>query len=233
MKARHLLAACLLLSACDQRTAPAPSAAPAATNTAAADPAPPVDAAALYAQGDAAHGLAACAACHGPAGEGNAAAGFPALAAQVEGYLGHQLDAYANGAREQPIMNGIAKALSPAQRQALALYLSQLPRPASAARDAAADLARGQQLVENGDDALGVQACANCHGPEGGGAAPVFPALAGQHPGYLLTSLQAWKSGARNTDPSQHMTRIAQALSDTDLQAVSAWYGGLSPAASP
>jgi len=37
---------------------------------------------ALYRSGDAARGIPGCVACHGPAGQGNAGAGFPALRAQ-------------------------------------------------------------------------------------------------------------------------------------------------------
>jgi cytochrome c553 len=54
---------------------------------------------ALYLSGDAARGVPACAACHGPVGRGNLAAGYPALRAQQSVYVVKQLNDYASGAR--------------------------------------------------------------------------------------------------------------------------------------
>ena len=39
--------------------------------------------------------------------------------------------------------------------------------------------------------------CAGCHGEDGNSMMPGFPKLAGQHKGYLVKQLQAFKSGAR------------------------------------
>ena len=44
-------------------------------------------------------GVPACVACHGPAGRGNLAAGYPALRAQQSVYVVKQLNAYADGTR--------------------------------------------------------------------------------------------------------------------------------------
>ena len=54
---------------------------------------------ALYLRGDRAHDVPACVACHGPAGRGNLAAGYPALRAQQSVYVVKQLNAYADGSR--------------------------------------------------------------------------------------------------------------------------------------
>ena len=54
---------------------------------------------ALYVSGDAARGVPACVACHGPVGRGNLAAGYPALRAQQSVYVAKQLTDYASGAR--------------------------------------------------------------------------------------------------------------------------------------
>ncbi len=48
----------------------------------------------IYRGGDAASGLPACIACHGPAGKGMEAAGFPALAGQHAQYTEAQLQAF-------------------------------------------------------------------------------------------------------------------------------------------
>jgi cbb3-type cytochrome c oxidase subunit III len=53
----------------------------------------------IYRNGDRARGIPACAACHGPSGRGNPAAGYPALRAQHALYLVKQLSAYSTDVR--------------------------------------------------------------------------------------------------------------------------------------
>jgi cytochrome c553 len=53
----------------------------------------------IYRSGDRARGIPACAACHGPSGRGNPAAGYPALRAQHAVYVVKQLSAYSSDAR--------------------------------------------------------------------------------------------------------------------------------------
>ena len=92
---------------------------------------------ALYLSGDRQHGIPACVACHGPTGQGNPAAGYPALRAQQSAYVVTQLQNYANGTRysgphpetaapNSIMMFTIAKRLSPAQMQAVASYVQGL-----------------------------------------------------------------------------------------------------------
>ncbi|MDH5180403.1 MAG: cytochrome c4 [Gammaproteobacteria bacterium] len=71
-------------------------------------------------------GVAACAGCHGEAGQGNDAIGFPRLAGQQREYLAKQLRDFRNGTRrnDNMIMQGIAKQLSDAEITALATYLA-------------------------------------------------------------------------------------------------------------
>lgn len=75
------------------------------------------------------HVIAACSSCHGQAGEGNGAAGFPRLAGLPDTYLAAQLDAFAEGVRHSPVMEPVARALSARQRAQLARYYSALPAP--------------------------------------------------------------------------------------------------------
>jgi cytochrome c553 len=173
------------------------------------------------------NGVAACASCHGAQGEGNPASNFPRIAGQGEGYLARQLMGYASGNRVNPIMTPIAKALSQQQIDAVSRYYSALeapspPRPAAKAADKAQ--ARGRTLANVGDDSIGVQGCANCHGPGGIGEPPNYPYLASQYSGYLTITLDEWKKGTRKTDPSLLMNVIARRLSDADIMAVSAYY---------
>jgi cytochrome c553 len=80
----------------------------------------------LYRGGDAARGIPACMACHGPTGRGNELAKFPALRGQQSVYVMKQLNDYASGARAtgpNAIMQTIAKRLSPDDIRNLASYL--------------------------------------------------------------------------------------------------------------
>jgi cytochrome c553 len=83
----------------------------------------------LYRAGDAARGIPACMACHGPTGRGNEPAKFPALRGQHSVYVVKQLTDYASGARTtgaNGIMPTIAKRLSPDDIRNLSSYLQGL-----------------------------------------------------------------------------------------------------------
>ncbi len=84
----------------------------------------------LYRGGDSENGIAACIACHGPTGRGNAAAKYPALNGQHATYTAKQLRDYASGARKSVdktrIMNEISARLSEEDIVALASYLQGL-----------------------------------------------------------------------------------------------------------
>ncbi len=85
---------------------------------------------ALYRGGDTSRGIAACLACHGPAGRGNAAAKYPALNGQHATYTAKQLRDYASGARASDgvtqVMRSIAARLSEEDIVALASYVQGL-----------------------------------------------------------------------------------------------------------
>ena len=89
---------------------------------------------ALYVRGDPAREVPACAACHGPGGRGNLAAGYPALRAQQSVYVVKQLNDYTSGARytggtvpvpdpNAVMMFTIAKRLTPEQIRNVASYV--------------------------------------------------------------------------------------------------------------
>ena len=94
----------------------------------------------LYKSGDVARAIPACTACHGPAGQGNAGSGYPALRAQHAVYTVKQLQNYltknryrdsANPAvvhttRNSAMMTTIAARLSPEDIRNLASYLQGL-----------------------------------------------------------------------------------------------------------
>jgi len=94
----------------------------------------------LYKSGDLARNIPACTACHGPSGQGNAGAGYPALRAQHSVYTVKQLQDYltknryrdatdaalVNQTRNSAMMTTIAARLSPEDIRNLASYLQGL-----------------------------------------------------------------------------------------------------------
>ncbi|PLC51079.1 cytochrome C [Pollutimonas subterranea] len=66
--------------------------------------------------------------------------------------------------------------------------------------------------------------CATCHGMNGIATLPGAPNLAGQDTTYLAKALRDFKSGARK---DEMMSLMAANLSDTDIENLAAFYGGL------
>jgi cytochrome c553 len=183
----------------------------------------PVDAARIAAEGNGA-GAAPCRSCHGADGGGQAAAGFPRLAGLDEHYLARQLDAFADGSRANPVMKPVASALSPEERQALAVFYSRLPASRTPAQATAPRDGLGQQLATRGRWDKGVPPCERCHGPDGVGVGSNFPPLAGQPSVYLANQLRAWRAGTRRNDPLQLMQSVSKGLDEKDIDAVAAWF---------
>ena len=76
----------------------------------------------------------------------------------------------------------------------------------------------------DGDAASGKQsaaACAGCHGAQGVSPNDTWPNLAGQNAVYLARILAAYKSGDQK---DVAMTPLAQALGNTDIQNLAAYY---------
>lgn len=88
----------------------------------------------IYAGGDGAEKVPACAACHMPSGLGNAPMAIPRLAGQPAPYVVSQLQRFASGKRHnspQHVMRVIAKRLSNKQIKAVSAYVQEL-RPSLA-----------------------------------------------------------------------------------------------------
>lgn len=175
-------------------------------------------------------GAPSCSSCHGQAGEGNPAAGFPRLAGLPADYLTRQMAAFASGQRQNPMMVPVAKALSTDEARALGVYYAHLPEPAPAngvgaprtSGGAAAIL--GRTLADRGRWSEDVPACVQCHGAGGSGVGANFPPLAGQSVVYLVNQLQAWQKGTRDPGPLGLMGGIAKKLSDADVHAVADYF---------
>ena len=87
-----------------------------------------------------------------------------------------------------------------------------------------------QTATAAGDAAAGKEkaaVCQQCHGLDGNGPTPQFPKIGGQHAGYIIQTLEDYKTGERQ-DPV--MAAFAAGLSKQDQQDLAAWYasqGGL------
>jgi cytochrome c553 len=93
----------------------------------------------LFRSGDAARGLPACMACHGPAGQGNPGPAYPHVAGQQSWYTTRRLQEFRAGTtteRERAlfdIMATVAKTLTDEEIGALSSYMQGLhPRPDAA-----------------------------------------------------------------------------------------------------
>ncbi|KXU84644.1 hypothetical protein CR51_41590 [Caballeronia megalochromosomata] len=172
----------------------------------------------------------ACIACHGALGEGNAQAGFPRLAGLSASYLTAQLNDFASGARQQPVMAPIAKGMTPDARASVSAYFASLPAPVSTSTSAPKPDALGEQLALHGNWKNGVPACVSCHGDQGSGVGDAFPAIAGQPAAYIKAQLAAWKTNTRAPGPLGLMSAVAKRLSDKEADAAATYFASL-PAA--
>lgn len=172
-----------------------------------------------------------CFNCHGMDGAGDAAAGYPRLTDQVYKYLYDSLRDYASGVRQSDIMGPIAEALTDDEMRDVSFYYAAIEdAPYGAPPEADGHLLQqGAVIAAVGAEVQGVQACVNCHGPEGVGLPPTYPFLAGQDAGYLADQLEAWRTGRRLGDGFGIMEHIAKAMTETQIRAVSLYYASLRP----
>ena len=83
----------------------------------------------LYRGGNVQPAIAACSGCHGPNGQGNPTALYPAIQGQHATYVAAQLRAYRAGTRQtdqNQIMRDVARSMSDAQIDAVAAYVQGL-----------------------------------------------------------------------------------------------------------
>jgi cytochrome c553 len=66
--------------------------------------------------------------------------------------------------------------------------------------------------------------CQACHGLDGLSKTPDAPNIAGQTEPYIVTQLQAYKSGTRKNDA---MSVVAPSLSDNDIEDLAAYFSAI------
>ncbi|MFZ6654259.1 c-type cytochrome [Undibacterium sp. TJN19] len=193
----------------------------------------PVKGEALYTNGDAAKGIAACASCHGAAGNSTIVAN-PKLAGQHDAYIVKQLSEFAAGTRANATMSVFAKAMTADDIKNVAAYLTvQKAKPGAAKNKDIVEL--GKQIYRGGIAEKNVPACAGCHSPNGAGIPAQFPRIAGQHQDYTIAQLTGFHNGARKDGAkiagarvnSAQMMTIASKMSDDEIKAVADYVAGL------
>jgi len=167
-----------------------------------------------------------CMVCHGPEGRATTQGFFPRIAGKPAAYLYNQLLAFREGWRTNPTMAYFVDHMTDAYLQEIARYFAGLDLPYAAptrARATPAQLARGETLVRHGDRALGVPACAACHGAALTGALPAIPGVLGLPHDYLRLQFGAWRVGVRRARAPDCMGQIVSRMTPQDLNDVAAW----------
>jgi cytochrome c553 len=168
-----------------------------------------------------------CASCHGEGGRSTKPE-FPSLAGMPAMYTVRQLKDFRAQQRAETdaraYMWGVSALLDDATIQSLADYYA-VQKPASGHAHAPARvLARGKVVFEQGLPAVGVRACASCHGDKAEGVSG-FPRLAGQHAGYLERQLNVF--GTKLRPHGVLMQQEVANLKSADRKAVAAYLQSL------
>jgi cytochrome c553 len=170
--------------------------------------------------------MQACVACHGKEGRATNQGYFPRIAGKPAGYLYNQLVNFREGRRQNATMAYLLDHMSDEYLREIAQYFADLdlpyPPPQTTGAPAAV-LARGEQLVRQGDPQRGIPACATCHGASMTGVNPAMPGLLGLPRDYLLSQFGAWRSGLRRAAAPDCMGEIASRLSGEDVTAAATW----------
>lgn len=178
----------------------------------------------------------ACTSCHGQQGRAAPDGYYPRLAGKPAGYLHHQLLNFRDGRRDYGLMSELVAPLSDDYLKALAGHFASLDLPYPPPQKptlAAAELARGEALVRQGDAARRVPACTACHGARLTGLQPNVPGLLGLSRDYLNGQLGAWRSGQRRALAPDCMAQIARALTEPEINAITQYLAGLAMPADP
>ena len=188
--------------------------------------APVVLAAVLAVPDTIAQRLLPCTTCHGAEGRAGREGYLPRIAGKPEGYLYQQLLNFREGRRRNATMSAYLAHQSDAYLREMARHFASLDLPYAAAPATAAPaalLARGEQLVRQGDPARHLPACTACHGETLGGTQPQVPGLLGLPRDYLIAQLGAWRTGSRRAIAPDCMADIAKRLQPDEASAVATW----------
>lgn len=165
-----------------------------------------------------------CAACHGDKGLSQQT--FPALAGQTPEAIYKQLHDYRTGARVNPQMTPVAKALAVTDLANVAAYYAFEGRNYTALgfRDFSGEL-EIEKLAREGDSRRRIPACMSCH-INGVGGPIETPTITGQNHDYLLVQLNAYANGTRTNDVYGRMRSIAARLTPQEREQLARYFQG-------
>jgi cytochrome c553 len=178
---------------------------------------------------------AVCMACHGPNGN-SVNEQWPSLAGQNAAYIEGQLKHFHDQSRINPIMWGLAAALSPQDIEDLAVYFSQ--QTSTGLEADPSYWQAGEKLYRGGDRTRNIPACMACHGPVGrGNPAAGYPMLRAQHSVYTIAQLTNYAADQRYTHTDKGdssggpnaaiMHTIASRLTAEDMRNVASYVQGM------
>jgi len=160
-----------------------------------------------------------CQGCHGEFGDSTEPA-IPKLAGQYGKYISKQVRNYQTGIRSHQIMNAMAATLTDEDLADVSAYFAS---QAKMKGDHSAENPIGKNLFLYGDLPKMRLACVGCHGVRGKGLDPntsMFPVIGGQHKEYIRLQLVNFRDGYRTNSPNAIMTRIADSLTDTEIESL-------------
>lgn len=158
-----------------------------------------------------------CTMCHG--GQGASTSNAPNLAGQYPEVVIKQLLDYQSGKRASTVMQALARPLSERDIHDLAAYYAYLPKARIAPTTYDETL---PALVRVGAPLRNMAPCVSCHG--GIDQKLGAPWIEGMPHDYLVQQLKAFRSGERRNDALAQMRAIAQAMTDSEIEAVATFY---------
>jgi cytochrome c553 len=162
--------------------------------------------------------------CHGD--KGLSQGQFPSLAGQSPYAIYKQLHDFRSGARTNPQMTPVAKALSVADLANVAAYYADSSKEYAAVgtRELLGD-PEIEKLAREGDSHRRLPACLACHVNNAGGPIET-PVITGQMEDYLLAQLNAFASGQRKNDVYGRMRDVSAKLTPEERAALARYFQG-------
>jgi cytochrome c553 len=164
-----------------------------------------------------------CAVCHLPNGLTADPQTIPTITGQSARAIYKQLRDIKAGVRASETMKPIADELDEKKMSDLAAYYSGLPRRNRSNPENPVVSRNTVTLVESGDAARALPACAACHEARAGGPVEA-PHLTGQYPVYFEAQLKAYAEGRRRNDLYGRMRSIASKLTPQEIRELGAYY---------
>ena len=166
--------------------------------------------------GERKHGF--CASCHGINGR-SFKVNYPILSGQAAPYILRQLRDFSQGRRSDPMMGDIAAQMSDEDMRDLAAFFARSEPASSTSQSDPIMALRGKNKAENAH-------CASCHLGQADPGISKLSRIQGQHRSYMMKQLKDFRSGRREND-SGVMHRIAQSMTDADIEDIGNYYASI------